>query len=100
MSILLEMDWSETVRCFGTHEKALWNIILYKERYKKYLRHGTVQVLDFDEYGPDDIRDTFGSFYHVYIIGDGSIGNCEMLCNSWKGIVEYYFIHILWYGRR
>ena len=28
MSILLVIDGSETVRCFGTHEKALWNVML------------------------------------------------------------------------
>ena len=50
MSILLVIDGSETVRCFGTHEKALWNFMfksikytmLYKERYKNYPRHEKV----------------------------------------------------------
>ena len=52
MSIILAMDQSETVRCFGTREMALWNIVLHKERYIHFLRHGMVQVLDLDEYGP------------------------------------------------
>ena len=29
MSILLVMDRLETARCFGTREKALWNINLF-----------------------------------------------------------------------
>ena len=50
MSILLVIDGLETMRCFGTHEKALWNFMfksikytmLYKERYKNYPRHEKV----------------------------------------------------------
>ena len=52
MSVLLVIDGSETVRCFGTHEKALWNVILkyikytmlYKERYKNFRRHEKVTI--------------------------------------------------------
>ena len=28
MSILLVIDGSETMRCFGTREKALWNVMV------------------------------------------------------------------------
>ena len=59
------------VRCFGTRVNALWNIILYKERYIQYLRHDTVQVLHIDEYGSHYVRNTFGLFHHIYIIDDG-----------------------------
>ena len=70
MSMLLVIDGLETMRCFGTCEKALWNVMLYKEWYNNYPRHGTVQVLDVNEYGSNYICDMFGSFYNVYIIGN------------------------------
>jgi len=70
MSLLLAMDRSETVRCFGWSEKPLWTM-LQKERYKNCLRHGTVEVLDFDDYGPNYIRDTFRPFYKVHITSMG-----------------------------
>ena len=74
ISILLAMERSEAVRCFGTCVSALWNMILY-------LRHGMVQVHYFNEYGSHNVRDTFGPFYNVYIIGNELIGGSEMLWN-------------------
>jgi hypothetical protein len=71
ISILSTMVRPDGVRCFGTGVNALWNIILYKERYIQYLRHDTIQVLHFDEYGSHYVRDTFGPFHHIYIIDDG-----------------------------
>ena len=55
--------------------------MLPEEQYKNYLRHGTVEVLDFDDYGPNYIRDTFGPFYNVYTIYNGLIANCEYARN-------------------
>ena len=82
----------EGVRCFGTPVNALWNIILYKERYIQYLRHDTVKGLHFDEYGSHYVRNMFGPFHHIYIIDDESTGWSEMLWNTRKRIMEYYFI--------
>ena len=93
ISILSTMDRPDGVRCFGTHVNALWNIILHKGRYIQYLRHDTVQVIYFDEYGSHYVRDTFGPFHHIYIINDGSTGCSEMLWNLCERIMEYYFIH-------
>ena len=70
MSISLVIDGSEPVRCFGTREKVLLNVMSYKERYNNYQRLGTVEVLDVNEYGPNYIHDMFSSFYNVYIIGN------------------------------
>ena len=85
------MGRSETVTYFGSHEKALQNILFSKERYKNCLRHGTVEVLDFDEYGPNYIRDTFCPFYNVYTIHNGLIANCEKgyyrICYGRDGII-------------
>ena len=86
--MLLTMHRSDAERCFGTRVNALWNIILYKEQYIYYLRHDTVQVLYFDEYGSHYVRDTFSPFHHIYIIDNASIGNCEMLWNLGKRILE------------
>jgi len=61
----------EAVRCFGTPVNALWNIILYKERYIQYLRHDTIKLLYFDEYGSHYVRNTFVLFHHIYVIDDG-----------------------------
>ena len=82
------MGQSETVRYFGSREMALQNILLSKERYKSCLRHGTVQVLNVDEYGPNYIRDTFRPFYNVYTIYNGLIANCEYARNMWKGVLR------------
>jgi len=92
---ITSMGRSETVTYFGTHEMALQNILLSKERYKNCLRHGTVEVLDFDEYGPNYIRDTFGPFYNVYTIHNGLIANCEMARDMLKGVLQ----NMLWKGR-
>jgi len=91
ISMLSTMDQLEAVRCFGTHVNALWNIILYKERYIQYPNCDTVKVLYFDEYGSHYVRNTFGPFHHIYIIDDGSTGWSEMLWNPRKRIMEYYF---------
>ena len=92
ISILLTMDRPETVRCFGNPVNTLWNIILYKEQYIQYPNCDTVQVLYFDKYGSHYVRNTFGPFPHIYIIDDGSTGWSEMLWNTQKHIMKYYFI--------
>ena len=74
ISILLAMERSEAVRCFGTRVSTLWNMILY-------LRHGTVQVHYFDEDRSHNVRNMFIPFYNVYIIGNELIGGSEMLWN-------------------
>ena len=84
ISILLAMDRSETVRCFGTRVKALWNIIFYKERY---LRHDMVQVLYFDEYGSHYVGDTLGPFHHVYIIGNLNVYGSHLVRYTIGGLL-------------